>query len=124
MNFEDVLDRRCNILRASGSARDEFNERDQDYTVVYSNVRCRREPSEATDNVTLNIGDGQQLRYQEIFWFLPTQDITSFDQIQLLPRTGDPTITENTTYQVLAVDSLDMINHVHHKQVEATKILL
>lgn len=123
MNFEALLDRRCNILRSSVTGRDAFNEREESYEIVYSNVKCRREPSEATDNVTLNIGDGEQLRYQEIFWFLPTQDITSFDQIELLPRAGDPPITENTTYKVLAVDSLDMVNKVHHKQVEATKVL-
>lgn len=123
VRFADLLDRRCNILRRVTTGRDVFNDREEEFEVLYSNVPCRREPSEATDNVALNIGGGEQLRFQEIFWFLPSQDIEVFDQIQLLPRSGDPQMVEITTYNVLASDALDMVNRVHHKQVEATKVL-
>ena len=122
MKFEDVLDRRCNLLSPSSSGYDAMGEPILTYPVAYANVKCRREPSEATDNVRLVIGDGEQLRTQEVFWFLPDQAIDRTMRIELLPRTGDPSIPETTTWEILEVSSLDMIGRVHHKVVEATLV--
>lgn len=123
VQFANLLDRTCSIYRRTLSGRDIFNDRDESFEIVYSNVPCRRQPSEATDNIPLNIGDGEQLRIQQIFWFLPDQDIDIHDELFLNDRSDNTTLQETgERFKVLAVDGYDMVNRVHHKRVEASKI--
>lgn len=123
VRFENLLNRLCNIWRSTATSTDSFGDRVPVYTVVYSNVKCRREGSKATDNVPLTIGQGDQLRSQQVFFFLPFQDLHFRDRIELLEGPDGPQ-PEDGMWEILAIDSLDTRFTTHHKEVEAHRIFV
>lgn len=122
VRFSSLLNRKCNIWRSQSSSADSFNERVVSYTKVYEDIPTRREGSKATDNVPLSIGQGDQLRSQQVFFFLPTQDLHFRDRIELLA--GPAPQPEDGFWEILAIDSLDTMVTTHHKEVEAHRIFI
>lgn len=121
--YERLLNRTCHIWRSDATAVDSFGERVAVYTRIYSDVKCRRESSKATDNVPLTIGQGDQLRAQQVFFFLPTQDLHFRDRIELVEAATGPQ-PEDGFWEILAIDSLDTASRIHHIEVEAHRIFV